>query len=262
MAHHQQQGPQYPQQWHTQPGQPHFQPHYGPPPGYGYMPPQPPKKSNTPLILIAIGAVALLMFGGCSVVLALASNNTRDVVTATAPVTDPAARARVQDETQPEDKDEAEPQGQAAEPEPGTVQPSARIGGTLTLHGRDPGLVVKVTITNVFDRATPANDFLKPKTGTRYVAIELRLENTGQIVYDDSPSNGSMLIDNQGQQYRPTFGDVKEGVDLQGGVTVTTGDRRKGVLVFELPTDVKPAKFQFALDSGFAEQTGEWALIK
>lgn len=261
MAHHEQQDPQYPQQWHMQPGRPHFQPHYSPPPGYG-PPPQPPKKSNTPLILIAIGAVALLMFGSCSVVLALASSNMRDVVTEAAPVTEPTTRARLQDETQPEVKDETEPQGQVAEPDPATVQPSAKIGGTLTLHGRDPGLLVKVTITNVFDRATPAHDFLKPKTGNRYVAIELRLENAGQIIYDDSPSNGSKLIDDQGQQYRPTFADIKEGVSLGGGVAVTVGDRRKGVLVFELPADVKPEKFQFALDSGFAKQKGEWTLIK
>ncbi|MEU9833490.1 DUF4352 domain-containing protein [Streptosporangium sp. NPDC048047] len=257
---HQQQGPQYPQQWQTQPGQPDFQPHHGLPPGYGYgyMPPQPPKKSNAPLILIVVGAVALLMLGGCSVVLALANSDTPDVVTATASV--PPARSAQQDEAKP--MDQTKPQDQVAEQESSAAQSPAGIGGTLTLHGRDPELVVDVMVTNVFDKATPANDFIKPKTGSRYVAVELRLENKGRAVYDDSPSNGAMLIDDQGQQYRSTFGDVREGVDLRGGVTVTTGDRRKGVLVFELPENVKPAKLQFALDSGFADQKGEWVLIK
>ncbi|WP_394303997.1 DUF4352 domain-containing protein [Sphaerimonospora cavernae] len=119
-----------------------------------------------------------------------------------------------------------------------------------------------MTVAKVFDRATPANEFSKPEAGNRFVAIELRLENKGRAVYDDSPSNGAKLIDDQGQQYRPTFGDVREGVDFRGSVSVASGDMRKGVLVFELPVNVKPAKFQFALNSGFADQKGEWVLTR
>ncbi|MCT9932486.1 DUF4352 domain-containing protein [Planotetraspora sp. A-T 1434] len=69
-----QQGPQDPRQWQTQPGQQPQQP-YGPPPGYGYPPARPPKKSNTGLIILAvIGGVLLLLFGGCAVLVAVGAS--------------------------------------------------------------------------------------------------------------------------------------------------------------------------------------------
>ncbi|MFC4534723.1 DUF4352 domain-containing protein [Sphaerisporangium dianthi] len=122
-----------------------------------------------------------------------------------------------------------------------------------------PAYRSKVTVTKVTQRATPSNQFLKPKTGNRYVAVELRLANKGRAVYDDAPSNGAKLIDSEGQQYNTTFGEISEGVVLSA-VTVSPGDSRKGVLLFEIPASVKPAKFQFGLNSGFADQKGEWIL--
>jgi flagellar basal body-associated protein FliL len=229
MAH--QQGP---------PGQP---PNYGQPPGYGYQPTPPPKKSNTALILIILGVGAVVLFGGCAALVAVAGSSTPQVVTATTPHPPKPVRS---DDT--------------ASQTPADTQPAAAaVGGTLSLEGTDPGLKVDVTVTKVTDPATPANEYLKPKTGNRYVAIEVRLDNKGQAVYEDSPSNGAALIDDQGQQYSNTFGEVREGVVLSG-VTVSPGDSRKGVILYEIPKGVKLAKFQFGLNSGFAAQKGEWKL--
>ncbi|ETK36091.1 DUF4352 domain-containing protein [Microbispora sp. ATCC PTA-5024] len=248
MAH--QQGPQDPRQWHTQPGQqPQYQQPYGQPPGYGYPPPPPPKKSNAPLILIIIGVGALLLFGGCAAIVALAGNSTPDVVTATAPT---ATEAQPQDQPQDQPADTTPPGGA---PEP------VAVGATVSLKGIDQGLKVDVTVTKVVNDATPKNEFTKPQDGNRYVAVEVKLGNTGQAVYDDSPSNGAKLIDDQGQQYNSTFGEVREGV-LLNAVTVRPGDSRKGVILFEVPKSTKLAKFQFSLNSGFADQTGEWVLSR
>jgi hypothetical protein len=143
---------------------------------------------------------------------------------------------------------------------PAETRPAAAaVGAAVALEGTDPGLKVEVTVAKVVDHATPANDIVKPKTGNRYVAVELRLDNKGQAVYDDSPSNGARLIDDQGQQYNSTFGEVREGV-LLSAVTVSPGDSRKGVILYEIPESVKLAKFQFALNSGFASQKGEWTI--
>jgi hypothetical protein len=222
------------------PGQP---PHYGPPSGYGYPPTPPPKKSNTALILIIVGAGVLALFGGCAALVVVAGSSTPQVVVAATPHAPKPSRG---DDT--------------ASQAPTDIQPAAAtVGGTLTLEGTDPGLKVDVTVTKVTDPATPANEYLKPKAGNRYVAIELRFNNKGQAVYGDAPSNGAHLIDDQGQQYSNTFGEVREGVVL-GAVTVSPGDSRKGVILYEIPEGVKLAKFQFALDSGFADQTGEWQL--
>jgi hypothetical protein len=58
------QGPQDPRQWQTQPG-------YGPH-GQAYPPPRPPKRSsNTALILVVIGAVLLVAFGGCAILVSV-----------------------------------------------------------------------------------------------------------------------------------------------------------------------------------------------
>lgn len=141
----------------------------------------------------------------------------------------------------------------AEKPKP---QDAAGVGATITLHGFN-SLQMDVTVTKVILSATPANDFLKPKG--RYVAVEVELTNTGSVPYSDSPSNGATLIDDQDQQYHATYGDVKQGVQLSS-TSVAIGDRRKGVIVFDIPEDVKLVKFQFGLDSGFADEKGEWAL--
>lgn len=224
-------------------------PQYGhqgyPPPGYGQPPPQPPKKSNTGLIVLAvIGGICLVLFAGCAALIALSSGNTPEVVTATAP----AATAAAEPQTEVTDQG----QGQADK------QP-AQVGGTLSLKGFE-NVQVDVTVTKVELKATPANEFMKPKAGNRFVAVQLQLANKGQATYQDSPSNGALVIDDQGQQYRSTFGEVKEGQAFQGSVTMGPGDSRKGVIVFEVPDGAKLAKFQFALNSGFADQAGEWML--
>ncbi|MEV0997988.1 DUF4352 domain-containing protein [Nonomuraea sp. NPDC050202] len=147
-----------------------------------------------------------------------------------------------------------------AQGQSGQQPATARVGGTLTVQGMDPGLKVSVTVNRVVNPATPASDFLKPKTGNKLVAVEVTLANAGQAVYSDAPTNGAWLIDGQGQQYRSSFSNVTEGQGFGGTVTVNAGDSRKGVIVFEVPEPATLAKFQFGLNSGMAGQKGEWAL--
>jgi hypothetical protein len=86
------------------------------------------------------------------------------------------------------------------------------------------------------------------------------LANQGVAVYSDSPSNGAVLIDGEGQQFRSTLHQVSEGQSFGGSATINVGDSRKGVIVFEVPEGAKLVKFQFGLNSGFAQQKGEWTL--
>lgn len=249
------------------PGQP---PHYGPPPGYGYPHPPPPSGRSPLFWIFVVGLPLVVLFSCTSAVIVLGTTPTSDPSSRPpvaqdsptdglliAPYTTPPAQATAPAvETQ-----QPSQSAPAVETPPANTQPStAAVGATLVLQGRDPGLKVSGTVTKVFDKATPASDFIKPKTGSRYVAVEVQLANTGQAVYDDAPSNGARLIDDQGQQYSATVGQVREGVAIGGAVTVGVGDSRKGVIVFEVPEAVKPAKFQFGLDSGFADQKGEWAI--
>ncbi|MFI6511577.1 DUF4352 domain-containing protein [Streptosporangium sp. NPDC050855] len=136
----------------------------------------------------------------------------------------------------------------------------AKVGETITVKGRQPGVEVAVTLNRVIDNATSSNQFLQPDPGTRYVAVELTLKNVGRQVYTDSPIMGADLIDTEGQQHRTTLmSDVKEGVPFGGSITVAVGDTRKGLIVFKVPANAKPAKLQFGVM--LSSEKGEWALL-
>lgn len=247
----------YPQQPHDPYGQQQpSQPGYGygsgpqPQPGYGYQPAPspPPRRSNTGLILsLAIG-IPLLLLGGCAAVVLVFADAGRDTI-----VTEADSPDRLLPSNQPTAKQSQE--------QPKQEQPStAAVGGAITLLGRDPALKMQVTLTRLIDPAT-GDQFSKPQSGNRLVAVEVTLANVGDAVYDDSPTNGALLIDGEGQQFRTTYATVQEGQGFAGGgATINTGDARKGVMVFEVPESAKLTKLQFALNSGFADHKGEWAL--
>lgn len=243
----------YPQQpYGQQPSGPHQPPQgYGAPSGpYGYgrqpgPPPPPPRSSNLPVILLLVIGLPLLLLGGCMAVVVVIGDSGRDTV-----VSDADTRLAQPSRAAPVQPPEREEQ---------PSQAAATVGQAITLEGRDPGLKVQVTLSRVIDPAT-AGEFFTPKTGNRLVAVELTLTNAGQATYSDSPTNGAVLIDSEGQQWRQSIADVREGQGFGGSVTMSGQDTRKGVIVYELPESAKPAKFQFALDSGFADQKGEWLL--
>ncbi|MGI5285320.1 DUF4352 domain-containing protein [Nonomuraea polychroma] len=188
----------YPQQ---PPGQ---QPPHGHGYGYGYQPPPPPEKGNLAVILLLAIGLPLLLLGGCGAVFFVLTADQSSV----------AAREALQteaDEDPPDvqlDPGTAPPPSAAPEqttaPDQTTIQQqqAAKIGDAITLEGNDPGLKVAVTVNWLFSPATPADTFTKPQTGKRFVAVEVTLTNQGQAVYSDSPTNGAVLIDAEGQQYR------------------------------------------------------------
>lgn len=136
----------------------------------------------------------------------------------------------------------------------------AGIGSTLTLVGNTPGQKLDVTVVKVVDPAGAENQYSTPEAGTRYVAVQFRLHNTGTVVYQDSPTNGARLIDQQGQQFRPSPYDSAAGPGFGGSVTVIPGDTALGYITFQVPTASTPAKVQFTLDSGFGPSTGQWTV--
>lgn len=254
--------PQPPQEPYPYGQQPPSQPYgYSGPqqPGYGFQPPAPPppRRSNTALILVLAIGIPLLLLGGCAaVVLVLADSGGRERIVTEADAPSVVVSTRAPESGAPTVQQETA----ATEPPAQQEQSTASVGGSITLQGTDPGLAVKVTVVKVVNPATPAQDFMKPKSGNKFVALEVTLENVGQAVYSDAPTNGAMLIDGEGQQFRSTLYDVREGQSLNGTATINVGDSRKGVIVFEVPESAKLVKLQFALNSGFADQKGEWTL--
>jgi hypothetical protein len=143
--------------------------------------------------------------------------------------------------------------------EPADQPAGAAIGDTISLHGAlEPELEIAVTVVSVVDPAK-SDKFFKAEEGSRYVAVETRLDNTGPINYSDSPTNGSALIDANSHQY-DTWGASGIEPNLDGSVRILPGDERVGFIVFQVPKGETPDAFQFTLDSGTAYETGQWSL--
>lgn len=142
-----------------------------------------------------------------------------------------------------------------------TAKPKkAGIGDSITLTSTDGGKV-KVKLLRVLDPVS-GGEYESPAAGKRYVGIELQLTNVGAKTYKDSPSNGATVIYGDDRQASATL--LVDGPCASNGFAsdarISPGSKRKGCIPFEITSSRKPKGFQFALDSGFADEGGEWAL--
>lgn len=139
-----------------------------------------------------------------------------------------------------------------------TTPAPAKVGDSITLKGNTPGSEVTVVVTKVVDPTTSTNQFITPAAGSRYVAVQFQINNTGTAAYSDSPSNGAKVADSSGQQFDSTYTSaVSAGPTLPSSVKLTPGGKALGYIVFEVPTTSKVSLIQFGTDSGFGG-TGEW----
>lgn len=136
----------------------------------------------------------------------------------------------------------------------------AKVGSAIVLTGQGSGEKLTVTLVKMVDPAKSTDQFMQPSAGHHYVSVQLRLVNSGTVAYGDSPGNGARLVDADGQQFDPTIATTAAGPDFGGHVNVAPGATALGVITYEVPDGAKPEQFQFTLDSGFADQTGQWAL--
>jgi hypothetical protein len=229
--------PQYPQQ----PGW------GGPQQGWGAPPPQPPRKSRVGkmvgfgclgfaavvVLVVVIGAVA--MSGGSS-----GDSVTSKPVSSALKGGQPTA-------------------GKADDTVKKSAQ-AAKVGDTISLKGTGDGTKLDVTVVKVADPAKSSDEFTTPDAGKRYVGVQFRLVNTGSAAYDDSPSNGAQLADSGGQRFDATFADITAGPSMASAVKLQPGGKALGWIVFEVPKGSNVATVQFTMNSGFADQTGEWKL--
>ncbi|WP_128984059.1 DUF4352 domain-containing protein [Streptomyces roseicoloratus] len=132
----------------------------------------------------------------------------------------------------------------------------AVVGDTLDLTGSTNDAKLAVTVVKVVDPA--AGKDTSPGAGERYVAVQFRLHNTGSKTYSDAPDNSAKLIDDQGQRFNSWITDTTAGPGFGGTVVVPVDDTALGYITFKVPTDSKITKIQFTMESGFAENTGQW----
>ncbi|MCY0933870.1 DUF4352 domain-containing protein [Streptomyces sp. H34-S4] len=143
-------------------------------------------------------------------------------------------------------------------PSSGSRADSAAVGDTLDLTGLKNGEALAVTVVKVVDPARADNEFSTPDAGKRFVAVQFRLKNTGRVIYSDSPANGARLVDTQGQQFGTAYEDTTAGPGFPGSVIIAPGDTGLGFITFEVPNSSRIFKVQFAMNSGFSGNTGQW----
>ncbi|MCX4972573.1 DUF4352 domain-containing protein [Streptomyces sp. NBC_00620] len=142
--------------------------------------------------------------------------------------------------------------------EPAQEEP-ARIGDTITLAGMDDGSELKVTILKYVDPAKPADpEIFGPEGGKKWAAARFQLVNTGKSTYPDSPSNGAKIADTGGQRFDSTIGDITTGPAMTSDLSLPVGEKAVGWMVWEVPASSKAATIQWAMDSGFADEVGQW----
>ena len=135
----------------------------------------------------------------------------------------------------------------------------AKIGSSITLSGMED-LQMKVTVLKVDQQVASSNEYITPDAGNRYVGVKLKLENVGKTAYNDSPTNGAALVDTKDQSFDADYAEVA--TPALGSPKIAPGDTRVGWITFQVPKKAKLKKFQMTLDSGFADQTGEWMVGK
>ncbi|MFD8392724.1 DUF4352 domain-containing protein [Streptomyces sp. NPDC059680] len=136
----------------------------------------------------------------------------------------------------------------------------AKAGDTISLKGMEDGSKLDGTVVKVADPAKSSDEFTTPDSGKRFVGVQFKLVNTGTATYTDSPGNGAQITDADGQQFETTFADITAGPSMSSDVRLKPGAKALGWLVFEVPKTSKAATVQFTMDSGMADQTGEWKL--
>lgn len=143
---------------------------------------------------------------------------------------------------------------------PAEKEQTAAVGDTLTLTGIEDGEQLDVTLKKWLPTAKPATEFDIPQDGKRWAAAQFELVNTGSKVYSDSPSNGAKAADSEGQRFDAWFGEISAGPAMSSDVSLPKGEKALGWIVFEVPKNSKIVSVQFAMNSGFSNQTGQWTV--
>ncbi|MFE4632679.1 DUF4352 domain-containing protein [Streptomyces sp. NPDC056773] len=138
-------------------------------------------------------------------------------------------------------------------------------GETVSLTGTAPGERLDVTLTRVVDPAGPGSGpgptpGPAPGDADRLVSVQLRLENTGTAVYEDSPAASTHLLDSDGRRFDGLGASAEAHAAFPPTVTLGPGSTVTGSVGFRVPKDAELAAVQFALDGGLANDVGQWSL--
>jgi hypothetical protein len=131
------------------------------------------------------------------------------------------------------------------------------IGSTLDVHDLQ-GDTLAVTMTQIIDPATGANEFDTPNSGDRFVAIEMTLENPSSATITDDANGDTTVIGTDSQAYDADFDSVAECTNFAyGQFTLLPGASEDGCVLYQLPVGVDVKAIQFVL-GGNTANVAQW----
>lgn len=144
----------------------------------------------------------------------------------------------------------------------GSFNPTLTKGGPLDStadvenFSSDP---LAVTMTQIVDPATGANEDYTPNPGYRFVAVEMTVQNAGNATITDDANVDVTVIGTDSQAYVADFDSVSECTNFSfGEYTLLAGNSESGCVVYQLPTGVSVKAIQFALNGNDAD-TAQWS---
>lgn len=133
---------------------------------------------------------------------------------------------------------------------------AATAGEPVALRGSV--LKIVVTLLEVQDPGRIDEDIVEPEEGLRYVGIRLRIENTGDEEYYETPSMEATLIAQDGEEYKADIGWLEP--ELDAFVTLDSGETAEGFLTFEVPEKMRLAAFRYTYSVKTPPEAAEWKL--
>jgi hypothetical protein len=139
----------------------------------------------------------------------------------------------------------------ASPPPPAPTKPS-----TLGVHDFN-GNKLNVAASVYADPATPADQFSKPSSGARLIAIHEVVTDEGPGGIDSDANSDTTLVGSNGQAYTPVFDGVQGCTNFAyGEFTLSRGESESGCVVFAVPNGVSIKRVTFSLTDGAVDTVG------
>lgn len=102
----------------------------------------------------------------------------------------------------------------------------------------------------------------RPKPGRRFVAVHVKVTNIGKTAYEDAPINGARLATDIPKGANPSllaYGKCGAKA-FSTRLNLEPGESKEGCVPFQVKRRAKVDAFLFRPNSGYAPDTGKWAV--
>ena len=142
---------------------------------------------------------------------------------------------------------------------PTTIAPSASVGTTVAIPGTNRNAPEFVTLLNVIDPATGADQFSSPVAGGKFVGVQIRITVSGTATAAEDPYTDTTVTDSQGNVYTTTPANIQGCTAIKSARSIAPGKSLTGCLTFQLESDSRVAHITFTPSGAqFGSVSADW----